>query len=314
MNLAPYFLLMDTLDGILHIATGEAMKCSSFLLFRAFLLCCTVSNVTSFIINNAVVRHWPHRHVWITSCRRSASPNEKSGCRKIMGLHDVSGASTFWSAVEFFDGSTIVDPVVVSNVFWARLQSNMLSFVLGQFLAAVVFTILLSLARSQLTKLFNFVSEKFISSSADYSGRQQINVPPNLRDGYVRTIQPDFGKLLVCVAIDVIGSSSTLIPILGDASDALWAPAAGLLLRSLFNGSNVVFALEFAEEILPLTDILPLATLCWIIDTFFQDSSLASLLQLGIYSASSGNRLERFDAIDVDPIDFPSKKDKGGDS
>lgn len=58
----------------------------------------------------------------------------------------------------------------------------------------------------------------------------------------------------------MIGSSSELVPILGEVSDVVWAPIAGLALRTLY-GSNVLFALEFTEEILPFTDILPLATL-----------------------------------------------------
>lgn len=70
----------------------------------------------------------------------------------------------------------------------------------------------------------------------------------------------DFGKLLLCIAIDVIGSASELVPVLGELSDVVWAPIAGLALRSLY-GSNVLFALEFLEEILPFTDIIPLATL-----------------------------------------------------
>lgn len=70
----------------------------------------------------------------------------------------------------------------------------------------------------------------------------------------------DLSKLLLCIAIDVIGSASELVPVLGELTDVVWAPIAGLALRSLY-GSNVLFALEFAEEILPFTDILPLATL-----------------------------------------------------
>lgn len=73
-------------------------------------------------------------------------------------------------------------------------------------------------------------------------------------------VDVDFGKLLLCIAIDVIGSASELVPVLGEVTDVVWAPIAGLALRSLF-GSNIVFALEFAEEILPFTDIIPLATL-----------------------------------------------------
>ncbi len=45
-----------------------------------------------------------------------------------------------------------------------------------------------------------------------------------------------------------------------------------------------MFALEFMEEILPLAVILPLATICWITETYFGDSDLARTLQIGVYS------------------------------
>ena len=69
----------------------------------------------------------------------------------------------------------------------------------------------------------------------------------------------DFEKLLISIVIDVIGSASGLVTLLGEVSDFVWAPIAALILRSLY-ASNVVFALEFLEEILPFTDILPFAT------------------------------------------------------
>lgn len=44
-----------------------------------------------------------------------------------------------------------------------------------------------------------------------------------------------------------------------------------------------MFALEFVEEFLPFTDVLPLATICWIVETFFGDTSFAKSLQIGNY-------------------------------
>ena len=67
-------------------------------------------------------------------------------------------------------------------------------------------------------------------------------------------------KLFLCIIIDIIGTSSELIPFVGEVTDLAWAPIAALVLRSLY-GSNVVFALEFVEEVLPYTDALPLATI-----------------------------------------------------
>jgi hypothetical protein len=231
--------------------------------------------------------------------------------KRCMLSHD--NANTLWTAVEFFDGSTIIDPVVVSNVFWSRLQANILSVILGQFLAAIVFSFLLSLAASQVTKILNYISELVTTTTTTGTSTFEtpnLRIPRNLRDDNrtdTTLIRPDFGKLIACLAIDAIGSSSILIPFIGDATDVLWAPTAGLLLRYLFNNSNILFILEFTEEILPLTDILPLATLCWLIDTFFRTSNLAKLLQLGEYATLTER--DRLDAIDIDVKDFMSKAD-----
>jgi hypothetical protein len=51
-------------------------------------------------------------------------------------------------------------------------------------------------------------------------------------------------------------------------SDVIWAPIAATALRSIYGGSNVIFALEFLEEILPFTDIIPIPTMCWAIESF----------------------------------------------
>ena len=109
-------------------------------------------------------------------------------------------------------------------------------------------------------------------------------------------IPVDLAKLALCILIDVVGSSSELLPVIGEVTDIVWAPIAALLMRNLFYGSNVILVLEFAEEILPFTDILPLATLCWVLDTFFGESDAARALGLG-----SGRRIDLDDnaAIDV---------------
>jgi len=61
-------------------------------------------------------------------------------------------------SVETFEGSEVVDPVVVSNVFWAGLKGKILSVIIGQILATVVFGILASLAANQISKLGDYVA------------------------------------------------------------------------------------------------------------------------------------------------------------
>ena len=91
----------------------------------------------------------------------------------------------------------------------------------------------------------------------------------------------DMTKLLICIAIDTLGSANEAIPIVGEVMDVFYAPIAALLLRQLFQGSNVVLLLEFVEEILPFTDVLPLATICWVIETFFSGGDIARVLRIG---------------------------------
>lgn len=59
--------------------------------------------------------------------------------------------------VETFDGSTIVDPVVVSNVFWASFKAKFLSMILGQLLATLFFGLFASIAAAQLTVLTDWI-------------------------------------------------------------------------------------------------------------------------------------------------------------
>jgi hypothetical protein len=171
--------------------------------------------------------------------------------------------------VEYFDGSQIVDPVIVSNF---------LSFLIGQLLAAGVFAVFLSFASSQFGKLVDALTPKPSNSP--------LNIPAELSvDGVAKRRRDiDVMKLAICIIIDLIGTSSVAIPIAGEVTDFLWAPIAATALRSLFGGSNnILFALEFAEEILPFIDFIPLATLCWVVDTFYEESDVAKALGLGVY-------------------------------
>jgi hypothetical protein len=88
---------------------------------------------------------------------------------------DTFWESTLTTAVNVFDGSGI-DPVVVSNVFWSKLQANFISMIIGQFLAAIVFAFLTSIAASQLSKLGSFVTDNFFSSKKDLSGSRAQTV------------------------------------------------------------------------------------------------------------------------------------------
>ena len=162
------------------------------------------------------------------------------------------------TAVTVFSGSSVGDAVVVSNAFWDGLGQQLVTLLIANVVAAIVFGLVATLAKDNITKLGDFAAEKVFGDDK-VSGLRQ---PPPGYDGSSR-VTPDFNKLAGCLVIDMIGTSSGLVPIIGGLTDVIWAPIAALLVRSLY-GSNVVFALEFAEEVLPFTDILPLATLWYV--------------------------------------------------
>lgn len=74
-------------------------------------------------------------------------------------------------------------------------------------------------------------------------------------------------KLAICIIIDLIGSGSLGIPIVGDMLDLVTAPVSSAMLQALFGNTFITMA-GFAEEILPGTDAIPTATLAWFAENY----------------------------------------------
>lgn len=83
----------------------------------------------------------------------------------------------------------------------------------------------------------------------------------------LQTQPPSF---LLCIALDIIGNISYLIPALGEFSDILWAPVSAILFFKLFGGrvGKIGAAINFVEEILPWTDIIPTFTIAWFVKSY----------------------------------------------
>lgn len=75
---------------------------------------------------------------------------------------------------------------------------------------------------------------------------------------------PDIG---LCILMDLIGMSSYIFPGLGEFADIVWAPISGYVFFKLFGGRLGLIGgvLDFLEEILPFTDIIPSFTIAWFI-------------------------------------------------
>ena len=75
------------------------------------------------------------------------------------------------------------------------------------------------------------------------------------------------GKFIVSLLIDLMGSSSYLLPIVGEGLDLGWAPIQTILIMAMYDdvAPNLKY-LSFFEEILPLTDVVPSATMGWLVE------------------------------------------------
>jgi hypothetical protein len=75
-----------------------------------------------------------------------------------------------------------------------------------------------------------------------------------------------FRDLALGLLFDGIGMLSFTIPLIGEFSDVVWAPIAGLLMARMYKGSvgKIAGIFTFLEEILPFTDFIPSFTLTWI--------------------------------------------------
>ncbi|SCY20575.1 hypothetical protein SAMN02927916_1466 [Flavobacterium anhuiense] len=84
-------------------------------------------------------------------------------------------------------------------------------------------------------------------------------------------------KLIIGLVLDGIGMISFSIPFLGEFSDVIWAPIAGVIMARMYKGrvGKVAGVLTFLEEIIPFTDVIPSFTLTWIYTYFFQGRKTA---------------------------------------
>lgn len=74
-------------------------------------------------------------------------------------------------------------------------------------------------------------------------------------------------NIAVCIIMDLVGMASYLFPAIAEFSDIVWAPVSAFIFNKLFGGRLGLIGgvLNFAEEILPFTDIIPSFTIAWFI-------------------------------------------------
>ena len=74
-------------------------------------------------------------------------------------------------------------------------------------------------------------------------------------------------NLAICIIMDLIGMASYIVPGWGEFIDIIWAPISGYVFFKMFGGRFGLIGgvLDFLEEILPGTDIIPSFTIAWFI-------------------------------------------------
>lgn len=106
------------------------------------------------------------------------------------------------------------------------------------------------------------------------------------------------GKLVISLLIDLIGSSSYLLPVVGEGLDIAWAPIQTVLIMAMYNSvSPSLKYVSFFEEILPFTDIVPTATIGFLCEFVPQvllgDQDLADLNKIISSSGSTSDTIQR---------------------
>ncbi len=76
-----------------------------------------------------------------------------------------------------------------------------------------------------------------------------------------------FPNIVICIIMDLIGMATYFFPGLGEFADIIWAPISGYIFFKLFGGRFGIIGgvLNFLEEIIPFTYIIPSFTIAWFI-------------------------------------------------
>lgn len=74
-------------------------------------------------------------------------------------------------------------------------------------------------------------------------------------------------NITLCILLDAIGMATYIFPALGEMADVFWAPVSGYIFFKLFGGrfGMIGGVLNFLEEVIPFTDIIPSFTIAWFI-------------------------------------------------
>jgi len=179
---------------------------------------------------------------------------------------------------------------VAAETFYTSITSRLTGVIIGNVLAGVFLKsvtdfIRFKLDESKRNKDLEERRKRFLNKGGEDEQRESNSMTNVLPNG----IPADaWLKLVACIVIDFLGDASFALPGLGELEDVAWAPVSAYALRFLF-GSNAVAGLDFAKEILPGTDFVPVATLAWALTYLFPNNPLGKALGLPDLTDSSSS-------------------------
>lgn len=79
-----------------------------------------------------------------------------------------------------------------------------------------------------------------------------------------KNILPNIG---LCLIMDILGVATYILPGLGETVDVVWAPISAFIFFKMFGGrvGRIGSILNFLEEVIPFTDVIPSFTIAWYI-------------------------------------------------
>jgi hypothetical protein len=99
---------------------------------------------------------------------------------------------------------------------------------------------------------------------------QEIQIGPKPKSG------SRSGKLILSIALDLIGMLSYAIPVIAEFTDIIWAPISAFILSMMYKGSigKIGGIVSFIEEIVPGLDFIPTFTLTWMYENYISKRNL----------------------------------------
>lgn len=169
-----------------------------------------------------------------------------------------------------------------SQTFSSRLVGTLVGNVIAIFLLKLVSDWIWQTARNKYTDFIDSITRPFKSTPQESKSNNFMSKISGNQENFVSDtfLSPSaYLTLLFCILIDFGGEASFLLPGVGEAEDVAWAPLSAFLLSNIF-GSNVITSLDFIKEILPGSDILPVAVIAWILKYKYPNSEAAKYLGL----------------------------------